>query len=581
MRKQIFLTHMFVVFVSLLIAGITTVSIVEKHFIKNTENTMLMHARVIEKAVAKKIDGSREKLQVTVENLGNDLNTRLTIVNPEGDVLADSAKYYREMENHLNRPEIKEALQGKIGKNLRYSTSLKTKMMYLAVPIKQDSIIIAVLRLSLSLSEIQNLSRFIWGIILYSTLAGLFVAIIISKIFSIKITKPLENISAAAGKIAEGNFDMKILNPVFEEIKVLTDSFNDMTENLKLTIDELLSRNHETEAILESMADSLIAVNQNLKVVMLNPAAQQMFGLSKNEAIGRHLLEIIRDRELFDSINEVLTTNNTIYKEIKIVNIQETVFRVHIAPIVGEKTLGAVAVLRDISDLRRLEKTKTEFVANVSHELKTPLTSIAGFVETLLDGSYKDENNCSRFLKIIKEETDRMTNLIKELLYLSKIESKIEPIQKTTVDIFDVITRALNVLQTSIREKQHQVILDIPEHINPVISKEDYLLQIMINLLDNAVKYTSPNGKIKVKVMEDKTNLYVTIADNGVGITEESLSRIFERFYRVDKARSKAVGGTGLGLSIVKHLVKGLNGEISVKSELGKGTTFLVTIPLF
>jgi two-component system phosphate regulon sensor histidine kinase PhoR len=274
-----------------------------------------------------------------------------------------------------------------------------------------------------------------------------------------------------------------------------------------------------------------------------------------------------------------LTANKSVSQGLKIITSEEKIFRINIVPINEEKNSGAVAILRDITDLRKLEKVRTEFVANVSHELKTPLTSISGFVETLLDGAYKSQDHCRYFLGIIKQETDRMTRLINELLYFSRIEKSGTPLNRTQVDIIEVIMKALSVLQTAINEKRHKVNLELPENIKPILSNEDSLLQIMINLLDNAVKYTPDGGKINIRLEETSDRVSITVADNGVGIADDELDRIFERFYRVDRARSGEIGGTGLGLAMVKHLVKGLEGRITVDSELGKGTAFTVYLP--
>lgn len=575
MRKKVFLSYILVVIISLAISGILTVGAVEKYIQKNTEEKLLSSSKVIEKIIV----SNSENLQALVKSLGKDFGFRITLVNLKGDVLADSDKPYSRLENHLKRPEIQKALKGKAGKSIRYSSSIKTKMMYVAVPVKNGENINSILRLSLPLSDIKDLSQFIWGIILSSTFIGFLIAFILSSILSGRLIKPLKDMAAASQEIAQGNYDRRITTHASGEIKILADSFNNMAANLKTTIRRLVERKQKTEAILESMTDSLIAVDRKCNLIMINSAAEHLFSINQDEAIGKHLLEVIRNHELYSSVEKALTTKDTFYKEIKILTCREQIFRVNIAPIVDKKNPGVVAVLRDITELRKLEKIRTEFVANVSHELKTPLTSIAGFVETLLDGAYKSKDYCVYFLDIIKEETDRMTRLINDLLYFSRIETSKDITQKGKVDILETVMKAIGVLQTSINEKQHKVTIDIPKDINPIISEKDSLLQILINLIGNAIKYTPPNGKIKVKAREDDKYISVTVIDNGVGISQEAQSRIFERFYRVDKARSSKVSGSGLGLAVVKHLTKRLGGQINVTSKLGKGSAFTVRIP--
>lgn len=581
LRRDIFITYMIIVLISLSITGFVTVKSVEKYFIKNTEDTLITHANVLRGILAPEFKAQQipsTAINEKIRKLSNDIEARITLVDLNGQVIADTERSPDEMENHGNRPEIEMAYRGKIGKSIRYSSSMGTEMMYIAVPVINDGSISAVLRLALPLSQMGRLSKYIWGVILSSTLTGLIIAFIMSTIFSRRITKPIEEVAQAAKGIAQGNYDMKIPVTATGEIKVLAESFNHMAENLYKTISELKEGKDKTEAVLGSMTESLVAVDDKCRIIMVNSAAEKLFKIKREKVLGRHLLEMLRNRELYDLVKDVVKNKKYMSQELKIITSEEKIFYINIVPISGEKSSGAVAILRDITDLRKLEKVRTEFVANVSHELKTPLTSIAGFVETLLDGAYKSQDHCLYFLNIIKLETDRMTRLINELLYFSRIEAGIS-FKKTHVDLIEVVMKALSVLQTAIKEKRHKVNLDLPDTIKPILSDEDSLLQIVINLLDNAIKYTPDEGKIHIALAETHDEVIITIADNGVGIAENELDRIFERFYRVDRARGGKIRGTGLGLAMVKHLVKGLGGKITVDSELGKGTTFRIFIP--
>lgn len=582
MRRNIFITYMIIVLISLSITGFVTVKAVERYFIKNTEDILITHANVLQTFLASELKEQQSlstHLNKMIRKLGKDINARITIVDLDGQVIADTERSPEILENHSDRPEIEEAYRGNIGKSIRYSSSIGTKMMYIAVPVINGNTISAVLRLALPLSQIGNLSKYIWGIILSSTLTGLIIAFIMSTIFSRRITKPIEEVAQGAKGIAQGNYDMKIPVRTSGEIKILAESFNHMAENLHKTISELKDGKDKTEAVLGSMAESLVAVDNKCRIIMVNSAAEKLFKIERDKVLGKHLLEMLRNGELYDLVNDVLTTEKSITQELKIIASEEKIFRINIVPINAEKSSGAVAILRDITDLRKLEKVRTEFVANVSHELKTPLTSISGFVETLLDGAYKSQDHCLYFLDIIKQETDRMTRLINELLYFSRIETADISFNKIPVDLINVVMKALSVLQTAINEKKHKINLHLPDTVKPILSDEDSLLQIMINLLDNAVKYTPDGGKINITLDETSDQVVITVADNGVGIAENELERIFERFYRVDRARGGEISGTGLGLAMVKHLVKGLEGKMTVDSELGKGTTFRVYIP--
>lgn len=580
MQKKIFATYMIVVLISLLVSGILILDKVDDYLTEGIESRLMSNAKILQRVVQKQMaeGANKEEIQRFIMDTGSDLNSRITVIDIKGNVVADSDIRSLEIENHKSRPEVKNALKGEAGMSIRYSTSLKKNMMYVAVPIQRNNAITGVVRLSLPLVEIKQLSNSVLRIVFWTTLIGLIIAFIFSSLFSKKITKPLQDMAMAAGEIARGNYNMKIRTRENGEIKALANSFNIMTDSLQQTVRELTDRKRKIEVVLSSMTDNLIAVDHNCNVIMLNPSAEGFFKINEQDALNRHLLEIVRNQDLYEYINEVLINGQVVSKEFKIFKPEERVFRVNIAPILEENNCGAVAVIRDMTEFKKLEKARTEFVANISHELKTPLTSISGFIETLLDGAYKRPEDCLHFLEIIKQESDRMTRLINDLLYFSNLENPKTPMAKSKVDIIKMINKALNALQTAIDEKRHEVIVKKPDKAY-VWASEDAVIQLLINLLDNAIKYTQPDGKIEVIVKEQSEYIAVSVADSGVGMSREEISRIFERFYRVDKSRSRDIKGTGLGLAVVKHLLKAQGGDISVKSELGKGSTFTFRLP--
>jgi len=575
---------MIIVLISLSITGYAVAKVVEDYFIQKMEDDLETRAFAVRPFLALKIkqeENTLGQLETAVKELGSEIKTRITIVDIDGNVIADSEKDPSDTESHSTRPEIKEAYLGNIGKSVRYSSSLKTEMMYVAIPILENHDVAYVLRLAVPISHINALTRNIWKMFFSASLAGLLVAFLISTIFSRRITKPIEEVSYAAKKISCGNYDLKVpLRPPYET-KILAESFNRMAENLQETVGKLKEETDKTRAVLASMAEGLIAVDQNCHVVMMNFAAERLFKIRQEETLGKHLLEVLRNRELHDLINEVLKTRKGSTREIKINTYDERIFWINVVPIDKENNLGAVAVMRDITELKRLEKMKSDFVSNVSHELKTPLTSISGFAETLLDGAYKSEENCRYFLRIIKQETDRMTRLINELLYLSRIEKPDFSIPKRPVNIASVVNKAVKLLQKNIDDKGHLLNLRLPENLGPVTGDEDSVLEIIINLLDNAIKYTPEGGNITVEIEDESDFISISVADNGIGIAGDELERIFGRFYRVQGPGITSASGTGLGLAVVKHLVESLNGKISVESQLGKGSTFKVSLPKY
>ena len=387
----------------------------------------------------------------------------------------------------------------------------------------------------------------------------------------------IKEVINANKKISQGNLLVSLEFNGTSELKELSETYNFMVKTLAISKEIMDDKTDRIEAILESLADAVIAVDNIGRVVMINSAAENLFGVSRKVS-GRHLIEVIRNYELYGFIYGCMNTGKPDTTEIKLVS-KERLLRVHATPYKDKagKTLGIVVILRDITELRKLEKMRTEFVANVSHELRTPLTSIKGFVETLLDGAYKDPKISKRFIKIIFDETDRLHRMIDELLDLSQLETNKLKLNMKDVDLKEMIDEIRLIFMKRLEESNIAFSQNIPEALPKVAADPDWLRRIFINLIDNAIKYTPPGGKITVEAEDSDKYIKVQVADTGIGISEEDLPRVFERFYRVDMARSRQVGGAGLGLSIVKHAIKSLGGEITVESKPGKGTKFILT----
>ncbi len=336
--------------------------------------------------------------------------------------------------------------------------------------------------------------------------------------------------------------------------------------------------NGTMNTILTSMAEGVLVINQDSLVVLANKAAENLFLVREGDLIGQTICSITDNEKISNMICEVLKTGKEVFTE-TIITPSTQIYRVHVTAIkdAGEDIEGAVAVFHDVTDARNFDQMRSEFVGNVSHELRTPLTSIKGFVETLLDGAMENSTQCRRFLSIIDSETDRLSRLIEDLLTLSSIESKERIMRPKPVCMLSSMRSVLNILGPQISEKSLRVELIYRRDLSYIHADEDLLNQVFINLLDNAIKYTPENGIIIIKCKKQDSRLITTFTDTGVGIPHESLPRVFERFYRVDKARSRNQGGTGLGLSIVKHIVESHGGEVFVESEVGKGSTFGVS----
>ncbi|MEW5867078.1 MAG: two-component system histidine kinase PnpS, partial [Bacillota bacterium] len=486
------------------------------------------------------------------------------------------------MENHGSRPEVLEALRAGIGVTTRYSATLGARLRYIAMPVESDGAVVGYVRLAMPLAQVERstgvIGRFIANAAVLATLVGFVLSLVLAR----SIGNPLRDMALAARQIARGDFGRKI--PVRgagggDELGQLAESFNYMAEELERSISEISERKNRMETILSAMADSVVAVDRSGRILLMNRAACSMFGISEAQARGKYVLEAIRNHDLAESLN-LARAGQADSRELRLHPPGPSYLRLHTAPILDRNGIsGAVAVLQDVTDLKRLEQVRTDFVSNVSHELRTPVTSIKGFVDTLLDGAMEDRETLHRFLGIISREADRLAQIISDLLELSSLESKGSEIRKSPVALRSVVDAALGVIQDKAEARNIRIDVEIEPDFPRVPGDEDLLVQVFVNLLDNAVKYTQEGGSVKVSASRDDGTTRVDVSDTGIGIAPEHLPRVFERFYRIDKARSRQLGGTGLGLSIVKHIVERHGGTVSVSSTPGKGSTFSFTLP--
>lgn len=583
MQKKILGTYLIVILLTLVLSGVLSSKAIETHYIQNLKENLVSQNHLIQR-ILKDEDISWEnavRLNKIANELSEKVDARVTIITPTGIVVGDSEEDYRIMDNHGNRPEIKGALKGEVSTVTRYSRTVKTRMMYVAMPIENDGEILGIIRLSVHLQDIMKMVQNIWEINVSAALISIVVVFFVGMKFSQDVTKPLRKMSIMASEIARGNFDRKINIRTKDEVKELADAFNFMTDRLKTTINQLEDGRGKMKAILTSMFDGIIAIDKHGKIILTNPSVEKILEFKEEPPIGKHVMEVVRNHELMDFFNEVFKENKPVFKEMKVIYPKIRFLRLHLSPIKMDdgSIMGAVAVIRDITELRKLERIRKDFVANVTHELRTPLTSITGFIETLLDGHYKDPEVTKRFLEIIDFESKRLSNLINDILDLSKIETGKVNFKNEQVDVKQVCLKVLKIFETRISEKNMQIRIDIPDNLPKALGDKGWLKHVFMNLIDNAIKYTPDGGKITISAEEHGYNIKVAVSDTGIGIPHDHQNRIFERFYRVDKARSRQEGGTGLGLSIVKHIIQSMGGKIWVESVEGKGSTFYFTLP--
>ncbi len=510
-----------------------------------------------------------------------DINARITIIDPAGKVLGDSTLDKDSMANHADRPEIKKALAGKTGTASRYSTSLRQRMFYLAVPVTTETGVAGIVRVSVPWSEIGAAYNQIRLSIGTAVLVALILTVAVASSFTSTLVVPLQEMTRVAHEMAEGKLDTTLNVRTNDEIGALSRGLNYMAQRLRDNIRQITEERNKVKAILTSMNDGVIAVDRNGDILLVNPAVERMFNISYENSVGKSVIEVIRNFDLEKLLHEALTSDHSITRELQLMAPEPRSFRISTAPLTNETgVVGVVAVMRDITAFREVERMKTDFVANVSHELRTPLTSIKGFVETLLDGALEDQDTARHFLEIINDEADRLNRLISDLLSLSRIEAKQREIHKKPLDMEKLILNSVSILTPQAKEKNQVLNTDIIGPLPLIEADEDMIGQLMINLVDNAIKYTPEGGQIAVCAQAWNDGVKVAVSDTGIGIPRESIPRLFERFYRVDKARSREMGGTGLGLAIVKHILEVHNGKIEVESRLGKGSTFTFYIPV-
>jgi two-component system phosphate regulon sensor histidine kinase PhoR len=395
------------------------------------------------------------------------------------------------------------------------------------------------------------------------------------------ISRPLTEMSRVAKAMARGDFSKKAAIHTNDEIGELARSLNLMSEEIKDKIGKVDSERAKLDLVLSSMFEGVIVTDSSEKIILMNPSLRKIFFVDTNPE-GKKPLEVIRNTAVQDIVDKIIQGKQGLATEEITVSVpEEKILKVNGVPIVRNNEFeGAILVFHDITELRRLEQIRQDFVANVSHELRTPISSIKGYAETLLEGALKDKDNAKEFISIIYQDSNRLANLINDLLDLSKIESGKMKMNFVPLDVASVTKRAVTVIENQAKVKSISFKLNLAPELPKIRADETRFSQVMINLLDNAIKYTPENGSVTVTAKVVNNSLQVDIEDTGIGISEKDLPRIFERFYRVDKARSRELGGTGLGLSIVKHIVQAHSGQVWVKSELGLGSTFSFTIPL-
>jgi two-component system phosphate regulon sensor histidine kinase PhoR len=550
---------------------------IKSHHIATLESTLEHHAELVKRMVIDLvISGNAKEIDNLAKEMGKETGVRITVIRKDGLVLGDSEEDPTKMENHATRVEIAQALQGRKGKKIRYSTTLKEEMLYVAIPIIDKGEILGVVRTSFFLKKIREN---VWAInqkIIYSAVALMIFALLFSFLFSRGFTKPIKEMALTAKKIRDGDLGARIFIKSKDELGELSGTLNEMARELQKSFLNLSSEREELQGIISAMVEGLVVLDRNGKVVLSNKSFIDILDISPDTSIiEKRYWEILQSTDFNELVKSAFATDTPQSREIRI---GEKIYWGNGILISKEQDKKTVVVLHDITEIKRLERVKADFVANVSHELKTPLTSIKGFVESLQDGAMNDPEKSARFLSIISRHTDRMNKIISDLLQLSQIESKAFELKIEPFSVKELVEEVISTLRRSAEEKSQRLEVNVYSDDQRVLGDKYRIGQALTNLVDNAIRYTPEKGEIKVESRDKGEFVEIGVIDNGMGIPQSDLPRIFERFYTVDKGRSREVGGTGLGLSIVKHIIEAHGGRVYVKSELSKGSKFSFTL---
>ena len=522
------------------------------------------------------LNQDKEKsLDAMAKRLGEQTDTRVTIIAVDGTVLGDSDEDPAAMENHATRPEIRDALNTGLGESTRYSTTLDQKMMYVAVPVSRQGEVLGTARVSLPLTVVENLVHRVTVSIITAMAVAALLVILAAWIIARITTRPIRKLTIASREIASGELEQKIIIESRDEVGELAHAFNEMSLKLKELVETISGDRARLASILDNMTDGVIVTDIEGKISLYNRAAEELFAIK--DAIGKSLIEVVRDNE----IDELLKLN---LKTAKMQDVRyesatsKRYIRAIAIPIKNRKPEGVLILFQDLTDIRNLQTTRRELIGNISHEFRTPLAGIKAMVETLHNGAVDDKEVATDFLVRIDGEVDRLTQLVAELTELTRIETGKAELRLDTANLNALIEEVVNQLSPQVGRQQLSVKKELDPDLPTIRADIGRVKQVIINLAHNAIKFTPPGGNITISSRYDDKYVTVDVTDTGMGISGDDLPHIFERFYKADKTRSG--GGTGMGLAIAKHVVEAHGGSIRTQSQEGKGSTFSFDLPL-
>ncbi len=572
-----------VTFVLLLVLMLGGMGLILSEFISNqiietTRSQLLAENRLVASEVAEtwQAQGGRERLNQLANKYAAIFKARVTFIDLQGTVVGESQYDSALMEPHDNRPEVLKALAGGEGSEIRYSQTLKQNMMYVAVPIQLSGKVVGVSRLSLSMSAVQSHLTSAQNTILLVTLAGIFLAIVLAILLTDRTTRPLRGLTQTVLQMSAGEGGQIRVSDRVDEVQQLDEAFHRLSGQLNAQIAALSNERGTLTAVLGSMADGVLIVDEQGKVRLINQAARRLFNVAAGSGEGAALIEVVRHHQLVELWRKCELT-----REQQMVTLETTLERLFIqgiaTPLSPEIPGSTLLIFQDLTRIRRLESVRRDFVSNVSHELRTPLASLKALTETLQEGALEDPPAARRFLLRMDDEIDNLTQLVHELLELSRIESGKVPLEQRATRPEELLGLVAERMQIQAARVGLALRVECPADLPPVNADRSRIEQVLVNLVHNAIKFT-PKGEIFLSAYRESRMVVFLVRDTGVGITAEDLSRIFERFFKADRSRSG--GGTGLGLSIARHMIEAHGGRIWAESTPGQGSTFFFSLPV-
>lgn len=582
MLWQLFPSYLLIVVVSLAVVAWYATRYVRQTYMDQLAQDLQARAVLTATLVKGRLSAeNRQALDAMVRAIGAKTTTRITIILPTGQVIADSDSDPAEMSSHSDRPEVIAALDGRVGVSIRESHTLQKRMAYVAVPIADDSRVTGVVRASVSVRLIEDTMKSLYRQMAGAGLLVALIAAVVSFFVSRRLSRTISEIKEGAERFAAGDLLYRVGGGYSEELSMLAVAMNRMAEQLYDKLTTITSQRNELEAVLYGMVEAVLVVDKDQNILRLNRGAEILFQVRASGAQGRSIQESIRNTDLQHFVRKTLTEGHPVEADLQFPGDPVQYVQAHGSVIRNgqDRLIGAVVVLNDVTRLKQLENIRKDFVANVSHELKTPITSIKGFLETLQEGAIDDPAHAQKFLSIMQKQTDRLHAIIEDLLSLSRIEQHVE--KKAIVLEGMSISEVIEAVEKVCRDRAQEKNITLQTQCDQVVGRVNATLleQALVNLVDNAVKYSEPGSVVTIRCYKSDSEIVLSVRDEGCGIPKEHHNRIFERFYRVDKARTRQIGGTGLGLAIVKHIVLAHSGRVTLESTPGEGTTFYIHLP--